>query len=62
MLVAEVRRLARESGLDLETGTTLAAANELTAAFVESEDFEQLDEELQASWRWVSERLQRKSA
>jgi hypothetical protein len=53
LLVAEVRRLARESGLDLEVGPSLDDALLLSETFVDSLDFEQLDEGLRDSWRWV---------
>jgi len=53
MLVDEVRRLARASGLDLEVGHSLSEALIVAEAYVDSVDFEELDEGLRDAWRWV---------
>lgn len=53
MLVDEVRRLARVSGLELEVGHSLAEALTVAEAYVDSVEFEELDEGLRDAWRWA---------
>lgn len=57
MLVTETRRLARDYDLELPVGANVEQALALAEAFVDSPDFEQLDEGVREAWRWVLRKM-----
>lgn len=57
MLVTEVRRLCREVDLELPAGADIEQAIIVAETFVDSEDFEQLDEGVREAWRWVLKKM-----
>lgn len=59
MLVSEVRKLARDTGLELPEGAGIEQAHSLAESYVDSDEFEQLDEGVREAWRWVLRALEK---